>query len=630
MNLKFTSPHDQEPGMIASMLRKSYADLLESDQVHWGPEAPKWEQFDGEVFEHPDTVGSCVFLSWAGNQLVGFGSHDPRQEPECGIVGHNCILPEFRSRGFGKQQIFEILRRFQARGIRTAKTRTLAGTWHIPAQRMYTACGFQETGRHPWDGDQSQTVIEYEKRLDSNGVVSVRGDPACSLLLVGKAGRPVLGAGWSSRSKGRSLRAAPAASAAAGGCQWLHFSFSCLFVCLAAVPFPALAIRRFTLSRVFTLLLPWLLATVAVSVTGCGGGGKAGPTCAFRGKWPAGRQCVYQVDVREETTTKAPGHGAGQKLHAPDASRSSRSPSPVRGMPVKGGGVATSVVDVVWQTIEANLSVRDEPAAGTRIADLVIVSAEVEREQRTGTGPARIVRRKLERLAGARVECGMDSGGAVVKVNGVRNFMRQVIGDSPLANETFAGVVNEDFLEQMRITGWKHLPDGPADPGSVWIATDKIEFPCIGKILVRQRHRFEKWEERGDRVLARVSWWGSVGNVVEKTAADEVLPEKVKKVESVGWCLFSPSLGMVVAWSENLTVVTVLEAGVGDEVTQEMHRRIEVKLAGPVMDSKRSSGRLLGDKKVSVVRRPRETENKNEKDGIRFTGQVPKKTGGGG
>lgn len=170
MKLRFTSPHDQQPGLIASMLKQSYAERLESDPEHWGPEIPKWDQFDHEVFGRPETVGSCVFLSWSDDQLVGFASYDPRQRPELGIVGHNCVLPDFRGRGYGKQQIQEILRRFQTMGIRAAKTSTLAGAWHTPAQRMYTACGFRETGRHPWGSDPSQDVIEYQKTLDTKSL----------------------------------------------------------------------------------------------------------------------------------------------------------------------------------------------------------------------------------------------------------------------------------------------------------------------------------------------------------------------------------------------------------------------------------------------------------------------------
>ena len=174
MRLRFTRPRVQQRGLIASMLKRSYADLVELDQQHWGPEVPKWEEFDREIFEHPDTVGTCVFLTWSGDRLVGFASYDPRQQPEFGIVGHNCVLPEFRGNGFGKQQIQEIVRRFRAMGIRLAQISTSENPFFTPAQRMYTACGFRETGRRPWDGDASQNVIEYEMKLDNQGVQATR------------------------------------------------------------------------------------------------------------------------------------------------------------------------------------------------------------------------------------------------------------------------------------------------------------------------------------------------------------------------------------------------------------------------------------------------------------------------
>ena len=40
-----------------------------------------------------------------GGRIAGFGSWDPRQAPDYGIIGHNCVLPEFRGEGLGKQQI---------------------------------------------------------------------------------------------------------------------------------------------------------------------------------------------------------------------------------------------------------------------------------------------------------------------------------------------------------------------------------------------------------------------------------------------------------------------------------------------------------------------------------------------
>lgn len=369
--------------------------------------------------------------------------------------------------------------------------------------------------------------------------------------------------------------------------------------------------------------LMWFLIPVVMPVAGCGGGRAQETACDFRGKLPPGRQCVYQLEVREETSTRAPG-----SVPIPSASMGRQ---PTRTV---GRAAATSVVETVWQTVEVNFSVRDEPEDGEVVADFVIVSATVEQEQRVRSGPPRMIRRKLDGVTGARVVCRADSDGAVENVEGTEEFMRQVIGDGPLASETVAGVLNEDFLRQMRITGWKYLPDGPAAPGYAWTTTDRIEFPGIGRIMVRQRHRFEKWERGGERLLARISWWGSVGNVIETAAADEVLPDTVRKVESVGWCLFSPSLGMVVEWAEDLTVLTELELPdqprTGGEATQEIHRRIGVKLAVPVIDSRRASGRLLGDKKASAVRKTRRMEKSNAKGGLRLSGEVSEKTGGGG
>ena len=170
MELSFTSIRDQPRGLIASMLKRSYAALLAADASNWLPEVYRWEEFDREVFDNPNEVGACVFLSWSGDQLVGFASYDPRQRPDVGIVGHNCILPEFRGNGFGKEQIKEVLRRFRTMGISLARVSTLDTPFFTPARRIYAACGFRETARHPWDVDPLHDVIEYEVRLENHGL----------------------------------------------------------------------------------------------------------------------------------------------------------------------------------------------------------------------------------------------------------------------------------------------------------------------------------------------------------------------------------------------------------------------------------------------------------------------------
>jgi len=165
MNIRFTSPLEYKRGIIADLLKESYRELVLSNPGLWGQEEIKWNEFDSEIFEYPDSIGRCVFLTLLERQIVGFGSFDPRHRPDFGIVGHNCILPEFRGRGYGKQQLLEILRRLQSLSIKKAKATTGSHPFFIPAQRMYSSCGFIEVSRGPWAGDPSQEIIEFEKRI---------------------------------------------------------------------------------------------------------------------------------------------------------------------------------------------------------------------------------------------------------------------------------------------------------------------------------------------------------------------------------------------------------------------------------------------------------------------------------
>lgn len=165
-NLEFKSPLEFKDGIIVNLLERSYAEIISTNPEYWNQEKEKWAEFDIEVFQNPNTVGACVFLTMADDQPVGFGSYDNRPMPEFGIIGHNCILPEFQNRGIGKQQIFEIINRFRLMGIKKAKVSTCSHPFFVPAQRMYMSCGFIEIKRRPWDLDSSKDIIEYEKEIE--------------------------------------------------------------------------------------------------------------------------------------------------------------------------------------------------------------------------------------------------------------------------------------------------------------------------------------------------------------------------------------------------------------------------------------------------------------------------------
>lgn len=164
-DLKFTPPQVQKPGTIAAILKSCYAGLVSSDPDLWGNETEGWKRFDTDVYEEPAAIVDSTFLSWLDDKLIGFASYDPRQWPSIGIIGHNCILPEFQGRGMGKKQILEILRRFQKMEFKNAKVSTLDHPFFVPAQTMYLACGFYESRRIPWEGSPKYRLIEYVKDI---------------------------------------------------------------------------------------------------------------------------------------------------------------------------------------------------------------------------------------------------------------------------------------------------------------------------------------------------------------------------------------------------------------------------------------------------------------------------------
>jgi GNAT superfamily N-acetyltransferase len=136
MNIQFQSPTEHPPGTVFDLLRRAWEPL-------WNPKlADNIRQFDTEVAEFPHTVGRCTFVTCVASKPVGMASYDPRQAPDLGIIGWNCVVPEYQEQGIGRAQIREILRIFRAEAIRTACVTTTDEDFFIPAQRIYEASGF--------------------------------------------------------------------------------------------------------------------------------------------------------------------------------------------------------------------------------------------------------------------------------------------------------------------------------------------------------------------------------------------------------------------------------------------------------------------------------------------------------
>lgn len=86
-----------------------------------------------------------AFVTYLGDTPIGYGSPHLTESPTLGVVGYNCIMPEFRCRGYGRMQLLEIVRRLKARAAESIEATTSLHPFFLPARRMYVACGFKES-----------------------------------------------------------------------------------------------------------------------------------------------------------------------------------------------------------------------------------------------------------------------------------------------------------------------------------------------------------------------------------------------------------------------------------------------------------------------------------------------------
>jgi GNAT superfamily N-acetyltransferase len=156
--------------VLVGLLVRCYAPLLTQLPVAKVSELRcDWDDYDDAVHSEPDTVGASGLLTCRSGQVIGFAPWDPRGWPEVGRVGHNCIIPEFQGRGYGRRQVEEVLNLFREKNFRGAQVRTDEHPFFEPARRMYGRCGFRLIGREPGVLLDGFELLVYEQTIFGGG-----------------------------------------------------------------------------------------------------------------------------------------------------------------------------------------------------------------------------------------------------------------------------------------------------------------------------------------------------------------------------------------------------------------------------------------------------------------------------
>lgn len=162
-NFSFRPLIEHREKTFFTLLKQSYAGC---EKVH--PDCMKgwlndWKTYDDEIFKNPNTVGCCGFVTYLSDVMIGFASWDPRKFPT-GLIGHNCILPQYRGKGYGRDQINEIVNRLKKLFFTKILASTLDHDFFSAAQKMYHSCGFVEMRRFSAENNMYK-IIDYEKSL---------------------------------------------------------------------------------------------------------------------------------------------------------------------------------------------------------------------------------------------------------------------------------------------------------------------------------------------------------------------------------------------------------------------------------------------------------------------------------
>ncbi|MDE0297251.1 MAG: GNAT family N-acetyltransferase [Candidatus Poribacteria bacterium] len=156
-------PLDQfEKGLIYKLLKDSYASLLvlEPDFTH--EYEANWERTDDDLWGASSSSGSAV-ISTLGSKPIGFVSWY-EEGANVGSIGHNCIVPTHRQKGYGKRQVRMALRELSLQ-VNCIRVVTANHPSFIPARKTYLSCGFIEKGRSRTGAFGGLELVYYEHAL---------------------------------------------------------------------------------------------------------------------------------------------------------------------------------------------------------------------------------------------------------------------------------------------------------------------------------------------------------------------------------------------------------------------------------------------------------------------------------
>ncbi|MFA5207032.1 MAG: GNAT family N-acetyltransferase [Lentisphaeria bacterium] len=130
-------------GTIENLLVAAYQALHQQYPECEKENRESFHYADNLFYDNPKIGDKYAFITEYEGKTCGMCGWNPLGFPTA-IIGHNCILPEFRGKGLGKEQLRVALRQIKENNFARAEVSTGLIDFFMPARNMYEAIGFKE------------------------------------------------------------------------------------------------------------------------------------------------------------------------------------------------------------------------------------------------------------------------------------------------------------------------------------------------------------------------------------------------------------------------------------------------------------------------------------------------------
>jgi N-acetylglutamate synthase-like GNAT family acetyltransferase len=155
VDVRFEKISDFDRGTLFKLLVQAYSFNHKWEQSL----QEKWKENDNFFFDNLQVADKYAFITTLDEEPIGFAAYDPRNMPEYAIIGDNCIIPQYKGRGYGIIQLQELISRISKNDVEKIFVSTNFDL--IPAQRMYEHVGFIKLDQsilEPWQIEQNCDV----------------------------------------------------------------------------------------------------------------------------------------------------------------------------------------------------------------------------------------------------------------------------------------------------------------------------------------------------------------------------------------------------------------------------------------------------------------------------------------